>query len=104
MIHLLRTQRAFHRRTRVAHRWPEVLPGGQAVLFTILRAGSADYNSAAIAVVRLDTGERRMLIEAGSYPRYMPSGHIIFVRAGTLLAMPFRSARHAPDGFSGRRR
>ena len=74
------------------HRWPEVLPGGQAMLLTVgLRRGGATFNT--IALVRLDTGERRMLVEDGFSPRYAPSGHIVFARADALLAVPFDRER-----------
>ena len=70
------------------HRWPEVLPGGKAMLLTVgLRRGGATFNT--IALVRLDTGERRTLVEDGFNPRYAPSGHIVFARADALLAVPF---------------
>lgn len=77
----------------VTHRWPEVLPGGKAVLFTIGMAGSASYEEARIALQRLDTKERRILIERGAHARYIPTGHLVFVRGAALLAMPFDLAR-----------
>ncbi len=69
------------------HRWPEILPGGKAVLFTVWTGTS--FDDARIAVVSLETGERRVLIEGGTYARYVPSGHLVYARAGGLLAVPF---------------
>jgi len=69
------------------HQWPEVLPGGKAVVFTIWSGGS--FDDANIAVLSLATGKYRILIEKGSHARYAPSGHLIFARSGGLLAMPF---------------
>jgi serine/threonine-protein kinase len=67
-------------------RWPEILPGGQAVLYTTWPGVVAD---ASIAVQSLETGERRILVEGGTNPRYVPTGHIVFARTGWLLAVPF---------------
>ena len=66
-------------------RWPEILPGGKAVLYTDWRGGLAT----SIAVHSLETGERRTLVEGGSNPHYVPTGHIVFQRLDSLLAMPF---------------
>ena len=75
-------------KTEVAHGWPEALPGGKAIVFTIQRS-NADFNSAAIGLLRLDTRERRVLVEGGTHPHYLPSGHLVFARAGVVLAVPF---------------
>jgi Tol biopolymer transport system component len=40
-------------------------------------------------VQTLDTGERKTLIEGGADARYVASGHLVYVRRGTLLAVPF---------------
>ena len=68
----------------IDHRWPELLPGGTALLFGVLTRGAPDR----IAVKDLETGERRMLVE-GLFPRYAPTGHILFVRENALWAAPF---------------
>jgi serine/threonine-protein kinase len=72
---------------QISHRWPEILPGGKAVLFTIWSAASFDF--ARIGVLSLETGEQRVLVEGGGYARYAPSGHLVYARAGGLLAVPF---------------
>jgi len=69
------------------HRWPQILPGGNAILFTIGTRGI--YDDASIAIKSLKTGERKVLIEGGSYARYSPTGHLLYSRAGNLLAVPF---------------
>ncbi len=71
-----------------SHQWPELLPGGEAVLFPIRRAGE-DADAAQIAVRHLGTGERRVLVSGGSYPKYVPTGHLVYAFAGTLRAVPF---------------
>jgi serine/threonine protein kinase/Tol biopolymer transport system component len=71
--------------------YPEFLPGGKAVLFSIKGFHNPDYGH--IAVLSLATGERRVVLEGGTNPRYASSGHIVFARAGAILAAPFDLSR-----------
>ena len=69
------------------HWWPEILPGGEAVLFTIVRGeGAGDME---IAVLDLATRARTVLVPGGSNPRYALTGHIIYGADGRLWAVPF---------------
>jgi serine/threonine protein kinase/dipeptidyl aminopeptidase/acylaminoacyl peptidase len=68
------------------HVWPQFLPGGQAVLFTIIRRGIEESQ---IAVLDLQTGTSKVLIPGGSDARYIPTGHLIYGVAGTLRAVAF---------------
>jgi serine/threonine-protein kinase len=70
-------------------RHPSFLPSGKAILFTIGMAESDSYDDAEIGVLSLETGQKRILVQGGTSPRYAPSGHLIYARAGTLLAVPF---------------
>ena len=79
-------------RSEQDYAWPEALPGGQAVLFTIRRAG-AGIAGASIAVRSLVTGEQKVLVEGGSYPRYAASGHLVYAQTGTLMATRFEADR-----------
>jgi Tol biopolymer transport system component len=81
------------------HLWPEVLPGGRAVLFTItLQTGGLD--TAQVAVLDLRAGTHRVLLRGGSHGRYVPSGHLVYVAAGTLRAIPFDLTRLETHGTS----
>ena len=66
------------------HAWPQVLPGGEAVLFTILRGRRPPR----IAVQSLSADRHRVLLE-GTSARYVPTGHLAFVRQNTLWAVSF---------------
>ena len=68
------------------YRWPEVLPGGRAILYTTAPTGAIDQ--AKVAVLSLDTGERRELV-TGSNPHYTASGHLVYGLVGSLMAIPF---------------
>src|SRR5262249_22438775 len=70
-----------------SHRWPQILPGGKAVLITIWTGTS--FDTARIDVLSLETGERRTVVEAGAFAQYVPPGHLVCARAGGLLAVPF---------------
>jgi serine/threonine-protein kinase len=80
----------------LSHRWPEILPGGKVAVFTIQR--TADFNGAAIGAVHLDTGERRVLLEGGTFPHYIPDGRLVFARGAALLAVPFDVGRLSVSG------
>jgi serine/threonine-protein kinase len=71
-----------------SHRWPQVLPGGRHVLLTVALE-DASFDEAWLEVASLATGERRRLLAGGAHGRYVPSGHLVFARAGRLLAAPF---------------
>ena len=73
-----------------SHRWPELLPGGKAVLFT---QWSRNLDDAQIVVQRLDGREPRVLVRGGSDAHYLPTGHLVYARAGILLAVPFDLSR-----------
>ena len=62
---------------------PQLLPGGEWVLFS-------PVPSQQVMLQSLATGERHVLIEdGGSNARYVPTGHLVYVLEGTLLAQPF---------------
>ncbi|HEV2984082.1 MAG TPA: hypothetical protein VGX46_06830, partial [Vicinamibacterales bacterium] len=74
----------------ISHRWPQILPGGKAVIFTSLTAANfAAFDEATIQVVSLQNGQRKTLLQGGSYGRYLASGHMLYVRNGTAFAVPF---------------
>jgi|RhiMethySRZTD1v2_1073278.scaffolds.fasta_scaffold05699_10 eukaryotic-like serine/threonine-protein kinase len=75
-----------------AHIWPESLPGGNAILFTITSQTGGD-DSAQIAVLDLQRHAHKILIPNASHAQYVASGHLVFIAAGALWAVPFDLAR-----------
>jgi serine/threonine protein kinase len=70
------------------HFWPELLPGGRAVLFTIVPfKGGAD--AAQVAVLDLKTGTQKIVVRGGSNAHYVSSGHLVYAAAKTLRAVGF---------------
>jgi serine/threonine-protein kinase len=75
-----------------AYWWPEVLPGGKAVVF-VINQGDENFEKASIAALRLDGGQKKILVRGGTSPHYAPTGHLVYVRGGTVLAAPFDAER-----------
>ena len=71
----------------VEHFWPQFLPGGDALLFSIGTRGRTD--STQIAVLSLETGEQKLVLEGGSNPHYSPTGHLLYGVDGRVRAVPF---------------
>jgi Tol biopolymer transport system component len=82
-----------------AHRWPEFLPGGKAVLFAA-GTSSANWTNARISVQTVGAGERRNVIQGGTQPRYTPSGHLVYAQGGSLMAATFDPERLQATGAS----
>ena len=78
------------------HFWPEVLPGGRAVLFTIMSPGPID--TAQIALLNLETRTTKILLRGGTAAQYVPTGHLIYGGGGSLHAVPFDPDRGEVTG------
>jgi serine/threonine protein kinase/Tol biopolymer transport system component len=64
------------------HLLPHALPGSKALIFT----APPD-----VVQLSLDSGEQRTLIEDAADARYVPTGHLVFMKTGTLMAVPFNA-------------
>jgi len=73
--------------TGVWRHGPQVLPGDQAVLFTL--GSISNWDDAQIVVHSFETGESKVLIEGGRDGRYLPTGHLVYVQENTLFAVAF---------------
>jgi serine/threonine-protein kinase len=79
------------KREEWSHRLPSLLPNGKGVLFTVMR--HALDRQPWLCLLRLDTREWHVLIQDAADARYVPTGHLIFLRQGTLMAVRFDLAR-----------
>jgi serine/threonine-protein kinase len=70
------------------HVWPELLPNGRAVLFTIFPVVGG-VEAAQVAVLDRQTGTQKVIVRGGSHAHYVGSGHLVYVAANTLLAVAF---------------
>jgi Tol biopolymer transport system component len=56
----------------------------------VYRAEGRSYADGAIVVYSRDTKQQRVLVsDGGSFPQYSPSGHLLYVQSGNLMAVPF---------------
>ena len=72
--------------TPVGARWPQVLPGSKAILFT---AGQPGPGPLRVEVRSLADGTARTLMEGAGSARYLASGHLAWVARQTLFVAPF---------------
>jgi serine/threonine-protein kinase len=91
------------------HLWPEMLPDGRSVLFTIT-ALTGGLGAAQVAILDLQTGKRQILVRGGSHAHYVPSGpgspkrfggkggYLVYGQAGTLQAVAFDLGRREVGG------
>jgi serine/threonine-protein kinase len=79
------------KREESSHRLPSWLPNGKAVLFTVMR----HYwdSQPRLALLRLDTREWHVLLQDAADARYVPTGHLVFLRQAVLMAVRFDPAR-----------
>jgi serine/threonine protein kinase/Tol biopolymer transport system component len=78
---------------------PQMLPGGNAVMFTLAKGGVSDrWDKARIVVQMLKSGERKTLIDGGSNARYLSTGQLLYATSGTVFAVPFDLKRLAVTG------
>jgi Tol biopolymer transport system component len=73
-------------------RWPQVLPGSKAALFTVHRRTSGDGEDRVDVAILADKS-RKTLIPGATFGRYLPAsngtGHLVYLNKGTLFAVPF---------------
>ncbi len=69
-------------------RLPHVLPGGETMLFTRARTVFR-WDDAQVVVRSLKTGQQNVLLEDAADARYVSTGHLVFMRRGKLMAIPF---------------
>ena len=78
---------------------PQLLPGGQHLLFTLATGTALErWDSARIIVLSLTSGERKTLVEGGSDARYVSTGHLVYAISGSLFARPFDMRRLVVTG------
>ncbi len=80
---------------QATHRWPQILPGGQAILFTAAPSASGMEN-ASVEAMSLKTGVTKTLVTGGYFGRYLPAnGHSypVYLHQGVLFGVAFDTVR-----------
>jgi serine/threonine-protein kinase len=86
-------------RDEFSHRWPEWLPDGDTVLFTVGTSGG--WSDAQIMAHTISTGRRTMLVSGGTDPHYLPDGSLVYAQTGRIMRVAF-DARPTPPSRSPR--
>jgi len=81
-----------------SQRWPQILPGGEAILFTGHNSPSG-FDDASIEVLDRKTGKSKIVQRGGYFGRYLPTGHLIYLHQSTLFAVPFDLGRNEVRGM-----
>jgi hypothetical protein len=79
------------------HALPQLLANDTVLLFTV-RASRRTWGTEQVVAQVLATGERKLLLQDAADARYVPSGHVVFLRRGVLMAVPFDLTRLAVTG------
>jgi hypothetical protein len=69
------------------HRWPQAVPGGKQVVFTIGLKSAPSFDEADVAVQSIDGREPQRPLK-GTFARYLSTGHLVYLRGGSLMAAP----------------
>ena len=80
---------------------PQLLPGGDAVLFTIAKSArdqsvrdrETQWDQAQVVVQSLPSGERKTLINGGSNGWYLSTRHLLYAVGGVIYAVAFDPRR-----------
>jgi len=92
---------------------PQLLPGGENLLFTVAAISGATptsrWDTAQVVVQNIQSGTRKVVVQAGSEARYASTGHLTYVVGATAYAIPFDLKRMEVEGgpvpvFDGVRR
>jgi len=70
----------------IGHWFPQALPGGKQILISRWRTS---LNDMTVAVVDLDSGEIRDLIQRASHARFVPPASLLFTQAGAIQVVDF---------------
>jgi serine/threonine-protein kinase len=76
--------------THESIRWPQILPGGKAVLYTVGRAGRFEEGTIMAQPVG---GQPQVVVKNAYYGRFVDSGHVLYESHGSLFAVPFDAER-----------
>jgi Tol biopolymer transport system component len=67
---------------------PRLLPDGRSVLVAVVRSPPSVENTT-VEVLSIADRHRKMLVRAANTPRYVSSGHLVYMKGPSMLAVPF---------------
>jgi len=78
--------------TDIGYTLPWPLPGGRVLLYTV-RKRQWSWGDEEIVAQSVDSGNRKVLLTDAADARYVPTGHLVFLRRGTMFAVRFDAER-----------
>jgi len=82
----------------ISHRYPHMLPDGKTILYTIKPNNISTFSDALIAVQKIGSPEKKILIHGGTYARFVDPGAVIYLRGDQVYAVPFDAAKAEVTG------
>lgn len=76
----------------ISHRFPQLLPDGKSILYTIKPNNIGTFDDALIAIQKIGSPDKKILIRGGTYARYLPDGFLTYVRGNSILGVKFDPA------------
>jgi serine/threonine-protein kinase len=69
---------------------PQLIHDARMLLYAVASGSSDDrWDQANIVVQSIGSNERQVVVRGGSAPRYVETGHLLYLVGGTMLAVPF---------------
>ncbi len=84
-------------RGEFSHRWPEWLPDGETVLFTVGTSGS--WSDAEIVAQSVTSGKRTTLVRGGTNPHYLSNGSLVYAQDGRIMNVALDASTLTSKGF-----
>lgn len=81
----------------LSQRWPQVLPGGRAVLFSA-SPSPASWDNGNVEAASLKDGVPKIVQRGAYYGRYLSGGYLAYIRQGALYAVKFDPGRLQATG------
>ena len=73
----------------ISHRFPQLLPDGKTIIFTVKKNNIATFDDALIEAQQLGGGKRTVLVRGGTYGQYVPGGYLVYGRGNYIYALGF---------------
>jgi Tol biopolymer transport system component len=84
-------------RANTVRRWPDILPNGKGVIYSS-NATSISWDLGSVMVQPLPSGEPKVLVQGAFHGRYVNTGHLLYMKEGTLFSVPFDAERLETHG------
>jgi serine/threonine-protein kinase len=85
-------------RGEISHQWPAAIVGTDLLLYQANIDNGEKYSE--IVVQDLRRGKRQVIARGGTYPQYVPTGHVVYVHDGVMMAQTFDAATMQTTGLA----